>query len=78
MTLRLRSCPRAVLVTLLLTAAPAARSHNAALGDIAVVVETDADAWFDFGEWKSKVASRKNQDGTSTCSRNPSSLIADR
>ncbi len=38
--------------------------HNAALGDIDVTVETDADTWFDFGEWKSKVASRKNQDGS--------------
>jgi CubicO group peptidase (beta-lactamase class C family) len=42
----------------------AARYHNDALGDIAVTVETDADTWFDFGEWKSKVASRKNEDGT--------------
>lgn len=40
--------------------------HNAALGDIDVTVETDADTWFDFGEWKSKVASRKNQDGTTS------------
>ena len=52
-------------------AADAARAlargyHNAALGDIDVTVETDADTWFDFGEWKSKVASRKNQDGTTS------------
>jgi len=38
--------------------------HNASLGDIDVTVKTDGDSWFDFGEWKSQVASRKNQDGT--------------
>ena len=43
---------------------------NASLGDIDVRSEaaTGADTgsvtWFDFGEWKSKVASRKNPDGT--------------
>ncbi len=38
--------------------------HNAALGDIDVTTGSEADSWFDFGEWKSKVASRKNPDGT--------------
>ncbi len=40
--------------------------HNAALGVIDVTVGTNADSWFDFGEWKSAVASRKNQDGTTS------------
>ncbi len=41
----------------------AARYSNAALGDIAVIHEGGSTT-FDFGEWKSKVASRKNDDGT--------------
>ena len=48
----------------------APRYHNAALGDIAVTfaktTPTSAETWFDFGEWKSQVASRKNQDGTTS------------
>ena len=36
---------------------------NASLGDIAVV-RVGAETRFDFGEWKSAVASRKNDDGT--------------
>jgi hypothetical protein len=38
---------------------------NAALGDI-VVLEQGGRRIFDFGEWKSEVASRKNDDGTTT------------
>jgi hypothetical protein len=41
----------------------AARYANAALGEIAVSRRGDATV-FDFGEWKSEVASRKNPDGT--------------
>lgn len=41
----------------------AARYHNAALGSITVKAGNDAPV-FDFGEWKSTVASRKNDDGT--------------
>lgn len=41
----------------------AARYSNASLGGIAVSRQ-DNDTWFDFGEWKSPVASRKNDDGT--------------
>jgi hypothetical protein len=41
----------------------AARYHNAALGGIAVKTTNGATV-FDFGEWKSGVASRKNDDGT--------------
>lgn len=41
----------------------ARRYSSAALGDIRVVTEGGATT-FDFGEWKSKVASRKNDDGT--------------
>jgi hypothetical protein len=37
---------------------------NAALGDIAVG-RSGAATTFDFGEWKSEVASRRNLDGTS-------------
>lgn len=39
------------------------RYHNAALGGITVRTGTGATV-FDFGEWKSAVASRKNDDGT--------------
>jgi CubicO group peptidase (beta-lactamase class C family) len=48
----------------------AARYRNPALGDIAVTLKpsdgatTSIETWFDFGEWKSPVASRKNLDGT--------------
>jgi CubicO group peptidase (beta-lactamase class C family) len=46
-------------------AGTAKRYANAALGD--VVVTTDARGTvFDFGEWKSVVASRKNDDGTTS------------
>jgi hypothetical protein len=43
--------------------------HNAALGNIDVSVTPDgsspsAGTIFDFGEWRSPVASRKNEDGT--------------
>jgi CubicO group peptidase (beta-lactamase class C family) len=38
---------------------------NAALGEIKVI-EDGAKRLFDFGEWKSEVASRKNDDGTTT------------
>jgi CubicO group peptidase (beta-lactamase class C family) len=41
----------------------AARYRNAALGDITVSREAGATT-FDFGEWKSEVASRQNPDGT--------------
>jgi hypothetical protein len=41
----------------------AARYHNAALGSITVKAGSDAPV-FDFDEWKSTVASRKNDDGT--------------
>ena len=41
----------------------AARYHNAALGSITVKAGNGAPV-FDFGEWKSAVASRKNDDGT--------------
>jgi hypothetical protein len=41
----------------------AARYANASLGEIAVS-RRDNDTWFDFGEWKTPVASRKNDDGT--------------
>jgi CubicO group peptidase (beta-lactamase class C family) len=37
--------------------------RNAALGDIGVS-RAGAETWFDFGEWKSPVASRKNDDGS--------------
>src|SRR5207244_1462793 len=37
--------------------------HNAALGDIDVSTKDNATT-FDFGEWKSTVSSRKNDDGT--------------
>jgi len=36
---------------------------NASLGEIAVV-RVGAETRFDFGEWKSAVATRKNDDGT--------------
>jgi hypothetical protein len=48
----------------------APRYHNAALGHIDVSMpaaagsSASADTIFDFGEWKSPVASRKNDDGT--------------
>jgi CubicO group peptidase (beta-lactamase class C family) len=42
----------------------APRYRNAALGELAVTSGTADDTWFDFGEWKSQVASRKNADGT--------------
>jgi hypothetical protein len=41
----------------------APRYLSSALGEIKVVKENGA-TMFDFGEWKSKVASRKNDDGT--------------
>ena len=41
----------------------ASRYTNAALGEIAVV-RAGGETRFDFGEWKSAVASRKNDDGT--------------
>jgi CubicO group peptidase (beta-lactamase class C family) len=41
----------------------AVKYSNASLGDIAVSRQ-DNDTWFDFGEWKTVVASRKNDDGT--------------
>src|SRR5262249_34497180 len=41
----------------------AARYNNSALGGIAVV-HTGNDTYFDFGEWKSGMASRRNDDGT--------------
>ena len=41
----------------------APRYRNAALGEIAVRTEGD-ETWFDFGEWKSTVGSRRNPDGT--------------
>jgi hypothetical protein len=45
------------------TAKLAPRYRNAALGDITVRTTTGGTI-FDFGEWKSAVASRKNDDGT--------------
>ncbi|MHC1766212.1 MAG: serine hydrolase domain-containing protein [Verrucomicrobiia bacterium] len=41
----------------------AARYRNASLGEIAVLRD-GLETWFDFGEWKSAVASRNNDDGT--------------
>ena len=41
----------------------APRYHNPALGAIAVS-RANGSTVFDFGEWKSAVASRKNDDGT--------------
>jgi len=41
----------------------APRYSNASLGEIAVSRQGN-ETWFDFGEWKSPVASRKNDDGT--------------
>jgi hypothetical protein len=41
----------------------AARYSNASLGEVAVSHRGN-DTWFDFGEWESSVASRKNDDGT--------------
>jgi hypothetical protein len=41
----------------------AARYHNPALGGI-VVSTANGSTVFDFGEWKSAVASRNNDDGT--------------
>jgi CubicO group peptidase (beta-lactamase class C family) len=46
-----------------LVAKLARRYTSRALGDIAVVSDAGVTT-FDFGEWKSKVASRKNDDGT--------------
>jgi hypothetical protein len=46
-----------------LVAKLARRYSSPALGDVTVVNDTRATT-FDFGEWKSKVASRKNDDGT--------------
>jgi CubicO group peptidase (beta-lactamase class C family) len=43
----------------------ASHYQNASLGDIKVI-EQGAKRIFDFGEWKSEVASRKNDDGTIT------------
>ena len=42
----------------------AARYRNASLGEIAVSSSGRGATVFDFGEWKSEVASKKNQDGT--------------
>lgn len=42
----------------------APRYSNLALGDIAVVREKSGATVFDFGEWRSEVATRKNPDGT--------------
>lgn len=46
----------------------AAGYHNAALGNLAVSTINDArgtpSTWFDFGEWKSEVATRRHPDGT--------------
>ncbi len=42
----------------------APRYTNAALGNITVTRDPGGDVWFDFDEWKSKVASKKNPDGT--------------
>jgi CubicO group peptidase (beta-lactamase class C family) len=41
----------------------AVKYSNASLGDIAVSRQ-DNGTWFDFGEWKTPVASRRNDDGT--------------
>jgi hypothetical protein len=43
----------------------ARRYSNASLGEIAVL-RKGVETWFDFGEWKSAVASRKNDDGTTS------------
>jgi len=43
----------------------AAHYTNAALGDIAVT-HSGGSTWFDFGEWKSEVASRHEPDGSTT------------
>jgi CubicO group peptidase (beta-lactamase class C family) len=43
----------------------AAHYTSKELGDIAVLTESGSTT-FDFGEWKSKVASRKNDDGTTS------------
>jgi CubicO group peptidase (beta-lactamase class C family) len=43
----------------------AARYRSAELGDIAVS-RSGAATWFDFGGWKSEVASRSNDDGTTS------------
>ena len=42
----------------------AARYTSRALGDIKVSEDKDGDTWFDFGEARSRVATRKNDDGT--------------
>ena len=42
-----------------------AHYSNAALGDIAVST-SGGRTFFDFGEWKSEVASKKNPDGTTS------------
>jgi CubicO group peptidase (beta-lactamase class C family) len=46
-------------------AALAARYHHAELGDV-TVRRSESGAMFDFGEWSSTVASRRNADGTVT------------
>lgn len=43
----------------------AARYRSTALGDIAVS-QKGATTWFDFGGWKSEVATRRDDDGTTT------------
>ena len=48
-----------------LTSKLAARYRNAALGNIAVS-QKGATLWFDFGGWKSEVATRRDDDGTTT------------
>lgn len=52
-------------------AALAARYLNPALGEIVVSRKTTSggtaqDTWFDFGEWRSRVASKANPDGTTS------------
>lgn len=42
-----------------------ARYHSAELGDI-IVSRKGAATWFDFGSWRSEVASRRNDDGTTS------------
>ncbi len=41
----------------------AARYKNPSLGELAVIKD-GTKTWFDFGEWKTEVASKKNPDGT--------------
>ncbi|NTX62939.1 hypothetical protein HUA74_20015 [Myxococcus sp. CA051A] len=48
-----------------MVSALAARYRSVELGDIQVV-RRGAATWFDFGDWKSEVASRRGDDGTVT------------